>query len=109
MGSWLGKVAPFKVDFQKLLIHIAILKVQLVITKFVGPNPNPHALVVWLPTLNHELGGNSIEFCRNVGKGYFVLTNNVINVVHNALMLSHSVQSGHMHATSWVPRFNQGV
>jgi len=88
LGFWLGKVAPLKVDFQKLLIHIALSKVQLVITIYVGPKPNPQALAVWLPTLNHELGGNSIEFCRNVGKGYFVLSNDMSDVVHNALLLS---------------------
>lgn len=44
----------FEVDSQKLLTRIALLKEQLLITKFVGPKPTIHALDLWLKTLNQR-------------------------------------------------------
>lgn len=61
----------FKVDTQKLQIRIAMLRDQLVIAKFVGPKPSPQTIGQWLQTLNHELRGSQLSFCRDVGKGYF--------------------------------------
>ena len=48
------------------------LKDQLLIGKFVGPKPSPHAMQLWIQTLNHELRGNTLSLCRNVGKGFFL-------------------------------------
>lgn len=42
----------FKVDS-----HIALLKNEVVITKFLGPKPNPQALETWLQTLKQQLKG----------------------------------------------------
>lgn len=97
----------FKIDFQKLLTHIALLKEQLLITKFVGLKPNSQAFEIWLQTMNHELKINALYFCRNVGKGYFFLNNTESGMVHKALMLFLvKTKWGTCMLQSWVPRFN---
>ena len=62
----------FRVNLEKLLARIAMLKDQLSIGKFVGPKPNPQTMKLWIPSLNQELRGSTLEFCRNVGKGFFL-------------------------------------
>lgn len=42
----------FKVNADKLLACIVVLKDQLAIGKFVGPKPNPQAMKMWIQTLN---------------------------------------------------------
>ena len=61
----------FKVNSEKLCARIAILKDQILTGKFVGLEPNPHAMRLWIQTLNLELRGSTLDFCRNVGKGFF--------------------------------------
>lgn len=53
----------FRVNSEKLLARIAILKDQLLIGKFVGPKPKPQAMRLWIQTLNQELRGCTLEFC----------------------------------------------
>lgn len=78
----------FKVNTEKLLAHIACLKEQILIAKFVGSKPSAQILKLWLQALNQELRGSSLAFCRNVGKGFFFLMNEDQDALHNALMLS---------------------
>ena len=63
----------FKVDTEKVLTRIAEFKDQLLICKFVGPKPPPHIMRLWIQALNQELRGNTLSFCWNVGKSYFIL------------------------------------
>ena len=58
----------FKVNTDRLLARIKVLKDQLLIGKFVGPKPNPQAMKLWIQALNHEIGDNAFDVCRNVGK-----------------------------------------
>lgn len=78
----------FKVNTEKLLAHIEVLKDQLFIEKFVRPKPPPQAMRMWIQTLNQELRGSTLTFCRNVGEGYFLLSGEDKDALHNALMLS---------------------
>lgn len=55
-------VFPFKVDSHKLLSRIALLKDQIMISKFVGPKPNSQALEMWLQTMNQELKRKFLNF-----------------------------------------------
>lgn len=41
-----------KVNLEKLLAHIALLRDQLLIAKFVGPKPMIWELNLWLQALN---------------------------------------------------------
>ena len=67
------EVIQFKVNTEKLLARIKVLKDQLLIGKFVGPKPSPQAMKLWIQALNLELGGNALSLCRHVGKGFFLL------------------------------------
>lgn len=60
------EAVAFKVDSQKLLTFIALLREQLLITKFVGPKPNAQTLENRFQTLNHKLEGNPLYFWINV-------------------------------------------
>lgn len=80
-------MVPFKVNSQKLIAHINLLKDQLLIAKFVGPKPIPQAMESGSKTPNHELKGSFLTFSRNVGKGYFFLSRDEKVEIHNALML----------------------
>lgn len=97
----------FKVDSNKLHARIALLRNEVVIAKFLGAKPNPHALVMWLKTLNQELKGKHLEFYRNVGKGYFFLSSKESEVIQNALMLSpFKSKWDTCMLQSWIPSFN---
>ena len=97
----------FKVNTEKLLARIAELKDQLLICKFVGPKPPPHAMKMWIEALNQELRGSSLTFCRNVGKGYFILSGDDEDALSNALMLTpFRSKWGTCMLQSWVPGFN---
>ena len=78
----------FKVNYEKLLARIAMLKDQLLIGKFVGPKPLPQEMRMWIQALNQELGESGLAFYRNVGKGYFLLKGEDTDALNNALMLS---------------------
>ena len=78
----------FKVKPDKLLARITLLKDRLLIGKFVGPKPNPQAMRLWIQTLNQDLHGSTLEFWRNVGKGFFILRGEDRDVLNIALMLS---------------------
>ena len=96
----------FQVNSEKLLARIE-LKDQLLIGKFVGPKPNPHAMKLWIQTLNQELRGNDLTFCRNVGKGFFILKGEDRDALHSAMMLSpFRSKWGTCMLQSWVPGFN---
>ena len=101
-------VIKFKVNTEKLLAHIAELKNQLLICKFVGPKPPPpHAMKLWIQALNEELQGSTLTFCRNVGKGYFILSGDDEDALSNALMLTpFRSKWGTCMIQSWVPGFN---
>ena len=60
----------FKVDTQKLNAHIALLNDQLLIAKFIGTKLQIHDMNAWFQTLNLALRGDTLTFCRNVGKGF---------------------------------------
>ena len=57
-----------------LLARIDVLKDQLLIGKFAGPKPSPQGMKLWIQALNHELRGSALSLCRNVGKGFFLLS-----------------------------------
>lgn len=78
----------FKVNTEKLLARIDMLKDQLLIGKFVGTKPAPQAMKLWIHALNQELRGSSLSLCRNVGKGYFLLSGEDKDTLNNALMVS---------------------
>lgn len=63
----------YKVNTKKLLARIELLKDQILIAKFVGPKPPPHKMRLWIQYFNLELREEGLTFCRNVGKGYFLL------------------------------------
>ena len=97
----------FKVNTDKLLARIEVLKEQLLIGKFVGPKPNPHAMKLWIQTLNHEIGDNALSVCRNVGKSYFLIECKDKDALNNALMVSPFRSNwGTCMIQSWVPGFN---
>jgi hypothetical protein len=97
----------FKVDTEKVLARIAELKDQLLICKFVGPKPPLHTMRLWIQALNEELRGNTLAFCRNVGKGYFILSGDNKDALTQALMLTpFKTKWGTCMLQSWVPRFN---
>lgn len=58
----------FKVNIEKLLARIALLKEQLLIGKFIKSKPPPQAMRLWIQTVNQELRGSALTFCRNVGE-----------------------------------------
>ena len=98
----------FQVNTEKLLARIAELKDQLLICKSVGPKPPPHAMRLWIQALNQELRGSTLSFCRNVGKGYFILSGDNEDALNNALMLTpFRSKWGTRIVQSWVPGFNQ--
>ena len=97
----------FKVDTEKMLARIAKLKDQLLICKFVGPKPPPHIMKMWIQALHQELRGNTLSFCRNVGKGYFILSGDNEDALTQALMLTpFRSKWGTCMLQSWVPGFN---
>ena len=97
----------FKVNLQKLSERIAMLKDQLLIAKFIGPKPTIQDLKLWIQDLNKELRGSSLALCRNVGKGFFFLSGDDKDALHNALMLSpFKSKWGTCMIQSWVPGFN---
>ena len=97
----------FKVNTEKLLVRIDVLKDQLLIGKFIGPKPSPHAMNLWIQALNHELRGSALLLCRNVGKGYFFLRGEDKDTLNNALMVSpFRSKWGTCMLQSWIPGFN---
>ena len=97
----------FRVNSEKLLAQIAMLKDQLLIGKFVGPKPHPQEMRMWIQALNQKLGESGLTFCRNVGKGYFLLKGEDTDALNNALMLSpFRSKWGTCMLQSWVPGFN---
>ena len=97
----------FKVDTQKLNARIAMLKDQLLIAKFVGTKPPIQEMNAWLQTLNQALRGETLTFCRSVGKGFFFLASEDSDALHNALMLSpFKLKWGTCIFQSWIPGFN---
>ena len=78
----------FKVNSQKLIERIALLKDQLLLAKFVGPKPPMQDMKLWVQTLHKELRGSTLLLCRNVGKGFFFLLGYDKDALFNALMLS---------------------
>ena len=97
----------FKVDTQKLNARIAMLKEQLLIAKFVGTKPPIQEMNPWLQTVNQALRGETLIFCRNVGKGFFFLASEDSDALHNALMLSpFKSKWGTCMFQSWIPGFN---
>ena len=107
-GTFMRKDAvKFKVDSQKLNARIAMLKEQLLIAKFVGTKPPIQEMNAWLQTVNHALRGETLTFCRNVGKGFFFLASEDSDALHNALMLSpFKSKWGTCMFQSWIPGFN---
>ena len=96
-----------KVDSEKLHARIAMLRDQLLIGKFVGPKPKPQAMKQWIQTVNLELRGSTLEFCRNVGKGFFNMSGDDRDALNNALMMSpFKSKWGTCLIQSWVPGFN---
>lgn len=59
---------PFKVDTQKLLTSIALLKEQPLTAKFVGPEPNLQVFEIWLQTLKQGSSGFFISFIDMLGR-----------------------------------------
>ena len=97
----------FQVNTEKLLACIAELKNQLLICKFIGSNPPPHAMKLWIQALNQELRGSTLSFSRNVGKGYFILSSEDEDALSNALMLTaFRSKWGTCMLQTWVPGFN---
>ena len=97
----------FTVNTNKLLARIDVLKDQLLIGKFVGPKPSPHAMKLWIQALNHEIGENALWLCRNVGKGFFLLNGENKDIVNKALMASpFRSKWGMCMLQSWIPGFN---
>lgn len=94
-------------DSNKLQARIAVLKNEVLIAKFLGSKPNPHALEMWLKALNLDLKRKPLAFCRNVGKGYFLLASKERDAIQNALMLSpFKSKWGTCMLQSWIPGFN---
>ena len=97
----------FKVNTEKLLARIEVLKDQLLIGKFVGPKPPPQAMKLWIQALNLEMRGGELSVCRNVGKGYFLLKGDDKDTLNTALMVSpFRSKWGTCMLQSWVPGFN---
>ena len=94
----------FKVNTEKLLARIEMLKDQLLIGKFVGPKPSPQAMKLWIQALNNEVRVNALSLCRNVGKGFFLLKGEDKDILNNALMVSpFRSKWGTCMLQSWVP------
>ena len=101
------KAIQFKVNTEKLLARIKVLKDQLLIGKFVGPKPPQQAIRLWIQALNQEMRGNTLALCRNVGKGYFLLQGEDRDALNAALMMSpFRSKWGTCMLQSWVPGFN---
>jgi len=97
----------YKVNAEKLIARIELLKDQLLIGKFVGPKPSPQEMSLWIKYLNQELREEGLTFCRNVGKGYFLLKGEDKDALHNAMMLSpFRSKWGTCMLQSWIPGFN---
>ena len=97
----------FKVNTEKFLARIEVLKDQLLIGKFVGPKPPPQAMKLWSQALNLELRGTALSLCRNVGKGYFLLQGEDKDTLNTTLMASpFKSKWGTCMLQSWVPGFN---
>ena len=98
---------PLKVNSEKLLARIVILRNQLLIAKFVGMKPPLQAMRMWLKTLNQELRGSTLTLSRSVGKGFFFLSGEDTYALHNALMLSpFKSEWGTCLIQSWIPGFS---
>ena len=78
----------FEVDPMKVSAHIALLKDQLLIAKFVGPKPTLQDMDRWFQALNQRTSDNVLTFCMNVGKGYFFFKGEDADALNHALMLS---------------------
>lgn len=53
---------------------------------------------MWLKTLNLEIRGNELVMYNNVGKGYFLLSNNENDAIHYVVMLPpFEIGVGNMH------------
>lgn len=64
-------IITFKVNLQKLLACIALLRDQFFIAKLVGPKPPIQHMNMWLQILYQELIGRPSTFCRSIGKVFF--------------------------------------
>ena len=97
----------FKVNSEKLLALITLLKDQLLIGKFVGPKPKSQAMKLWIQALNQDLRGNTLELCRNAGRGFFILRGECRDALNNALMMSpFKSKWATCLIQRWVPGFN---
>lgn len=64
---------------------------------------------LWIQTLNHELRDSTLTICKNVGKGFSLLSGDNKNGLNNALMLSSfrsKWSTGTCLIQSWIPGFN---
>jgi hypothetical protein len=61
----------FKVNSQKLILRIALLKDRLLIARLVGLKPFPQYMESWLKVLIHKLRGTSLA-SRKVKSSYHV-------------------------------------
>lgn len=52
----------FRVNTQKLLARIEMLKDQMLIGQFIGPKPSPQEMRLWIQCLNQELRGSTLTF-----------------------------------------------
>ena len=83
------------------------MKDEILIGKFVGPKPPPQAMQLWIQAVNQELKGSALAFCRNVGKGFFLLSGDDKDAMLNAMMLSpFRSKWGTCMLQSSVPRIN---
>ena len=90
-----------------LLARIEVLKDQFLIGKFVGSKPPPQAMKLWIQALHQELRGSALSLCRNIGKGFFLLSGEDKDVLNNALMVSaFKSKWGTCMLQSWVLGFN---
>lgn len=64
------------------------MKYQLLTVKFIGTKPQIQDMNAWLQTLNLAFRGDTLTFCRNVGKGFFFLASENNDTLHIALKLS---------------------
>lgn len=63
----------FKVDSEKLVNRIALLKDHILIARFMGTKPDQKALNSWFLDLNKKLREGSLTLSRNARKGFFFL------------------------------------
>lgn len=100
-------VVPFKVNSEKLVAHIALLKEHIVIAKFLGPKPTPQILEKWLETLNQAIGGCALTLNRNVGRGCLFIAGSEKETTHKAMRLSpFKSKLGTCMLQSWLLGFN---